>query len=78
MPSSRPHRTPSSLQPGTSCAYKIMPNEETQDEPLDATKNRSVRLAVEGDGSLPVDEIITEAARIMREKCERVVDELTG
>jgi DNA-directed RNA polymerase subunit D len=65
-------------QPVTSCAYKIMPNEETQDEPLSATKNRSVRLAVEGDGSLPVDEIITEAARIMREKCERVVDELTG
>jgi hypothetical protein len=55
-----------------------MPNEEAQDEPLNATKNRSVRLAVEGDGSLPVDEIITEAARIMREKCERVVDELTG
>lgn len=65
-------------QPVTSCAYKIMPNEGAQDEPLSATKNRSVRLAVEGDGSLPVDEIITEAARIMREKCECVVDELTG
>ena len=64
-------------QPVTSCAYKIMPDEGAQDEPLSATKNRSVRLAVEGDGSLSVDELITEAARIMREKCERVVDELT-
>ena len=54
-----------------------MPDEGAQDEPLSATKNRSVRLAVEGDGSLSVDELITEAARIMREKCERVVDELT-
>jgi len=62
-------------QPVTSCAYKIMPNEEAHGKSLG---KKSIRLAVEGDGSLPVDKIITEAARIMREKCERVVDELTG
>ncbi len=56
-------------QPVTVCSYKDMPGEE---------KNKNTLLfTVEGDGSLPVNEIVVEAARIMREKCESVVEELT-
>ena len=57
-------------QPVTTCGYKIMPSEEAPSD------KKSVILAVEGDGSLPVDEIVTEAARIMRKKCESVVEGL--
>ncbi|MHC1577852.1 MAG: hypothetical protein ACXQT6_04095, partial [Candidatus Methanospirareceae archaeon] len=52
-------------QPVTACGYKP-----------DADEN-AVVLSVEGDGSLSVDEMVTEAARIMREKCERLVEELS-
>ncbi len=53
-------------QPVTICSYR---NESDGDE-------RSLLFTVEGDGSLPVDEIILEAARIMQEKCERMVEAL--
>ncbi|PXF50438.1 MAG: DNA-directed RNA polymerase subunit D [Candidatus Methanophagaceae archaeon] len=52
-------------QPVTACGYKP-----------DADEN-AVVLSVEGDGSLSVDEMVTEAARLMREKCERLVEELS-
>lgn len=57
-------------QPVTTCGYRIVPGDEGEPN--------SVTFAVEGDGSVPVDEIIIEAARIMQEKCQMVVDELTG
>lgn len=57
-------------QPVTVCSYKDMPGEEEH-------KN-TLLFTVEGDGSLPVDGIVVEAARIMREKCESVVEELTS
>jgi DNA-directed RNA polymerase subunit D len=56
-------------QPVTVCSYKDVTDEE---EPTS-----TLLFTVEGDGSLPVDEIVVEAARILREKCERVVEELT-
>lgn len=55
-------------QPVTVCTYKNMPGEEEH-------KN-TLLFTVEGDGSLPVDVIVTEAARIMREKCESVIEGL--
>ena len=64
-------------QPVTTCGYKIVPNEEARDEPLRSANKKSVTFAVEGDGSVPVDELVIEAARIMQEKCEMVVEELT-
>lgn len=57
-------------QPVTICSFKNMPNEEEY-------KN-TLLFTVEGDGSLPVDEIVIEAARIMHEKCMGMVEELTG
>jgi DNA-directed RNA polymerase subunit D len=64
-------------QPVTTCGYKSLPSEEALGEPLKAGANRkSVIFSVEGDGSVPVDEMVTEAARIMREKCESVVEGL--
>jgi DNA-directed RNA polymerase subunit D len=50
-------------QPVTVCSYRDMPDEEHKDALL---------FTVESDGSLPVDEIVGEAARILRTKCERV------
>ncbi len=58
-------------QPVTTCGYKIMSSEEARS---DLSNKKSVTFTVEGDGSAPVDEIVTEAARIMRKKCERMVD----
>jgi DNA-directed RNA polymerase subunit D len=54
-------------QPVTVCSYRDMPEEEHKDALL---------FNVESDGALPVDTIIEEAARIMREKCETVLNEL--
>jgi DNA-directed RNA polymerase subunit D len=54
-------------QPVTACSYKDLSDEDKD----------ILLLSVESDGALPVDEIVVEAARIMREKCERLVDELT-
>ena len=62
-------------QPVTACGFK-----ELQDN--SSTKNKAnetqISITVEGDGSVPVDDIVTEAARIMREKCEMIVEELTS
>jgi DNA-directed RNA polymerase subunit D len=54
-------------QPVTVCSYKDRPDEEHKDALL---------FTVESDGALPVDTIVEEAARIMREKCETVLNEL--
>jgi len=54
-------------QPVTACSYKDMPDEEHKN---------SLLFTVESDGALPVDTIIEEAARIMRKKCESVLDGL--
>lgn len=54
-------------QPVTVCSYKDLPDEEHKDALL---------FTVESDGALPVDTIVEEAARIMREKCETVLNEL--
>ncbi|MBK5190250.1 MAG: DNA-directed RNA polymerase subunit D [Methanosarcinales archaeon] len=54
-------------QPVTACSYKDMPDEEHKN---------SLLFTVESDGALPVDTIIGEAARIMRKKCESVLDGL--
>ncbi len=58
-------------QPVTTCGYKIMSSEEARSE---LSNKKSVTFTVEGDGSVPVDEIVTEAARIMRKKCESIVE----
>ncbi|MBE0516077.1 MAG: DNA-directed RNA polymerase subunit D [Methanophagales archaeon] len=57
-------------QPVTVCSYKDVADEEGP--------TKTLLFTVESDGSLPVDEIVVEAARILREKCESVVEELTG
>jgi len=54
-------------QPVTACSYKDMPDEEHKN---------SLLFTVESDGALPVDTIIEEATRIMRKKCESVLDGL--
>jgi len=54
-------------QPVTACSYRDMPDEEHKN---------SLLFTVESDGALPVDTIIEEAARIMRKKCESVLDGL--
>jgi len=54
-------------QPVIACSYKDMPDEEHKNALL---------FTVESDGALPVDTIIEEATRIMRKKCESVLDEL--
>ena len=59
-------------QPVTVCSYKSVANMPDEEE-----QKNTLLFTVEGDGSVPVDEIVTEAARIMRKKCERVVEELT-
>nr|QNO54413.1 DNA-directed RNA polymerase subunit D [Methanosarcinales archaeon ANME-1 ERB7] len=53
-------------QPVTICGYKDVSDEDVND----------LLFTVESDGALPVDEIILEAARIMQEKCERMVEAL--
>ena len=66
-------------QPITSCGYKIMSREgarSKRSERSEPSNKKSVIFAVEGDGSVPVDEIVTEAARIMRKKCESIVEGL--
>jgi len=61
-------------QPVTVCGIKKMQNQGERTK----TNKKSLLFSVEGDGSVPVDEIVIEAARIMREKCEMVVNELTS
>ncbi len=56
-------------QPVSACSYKDMPDEEHKHK-------NSLLFTVESDGALPVDMIIEEATRIMRGKCESVLDEL--
>lgn len=57
-------------QPVTVCSYREIWDEDRQEQFLEFT--------VESDGALPVDEIIIEAAQIMRAKCERLVEALTA
>ena len=57
-------------QPVTVCSYQEVSEEERP--------GIALRFTVEGDGSLPANEIIVEAARIVRAKCERLVAELTA
>ncbi len=57
-------------QPVTVCSYKDIADEEGP--------TNTLLFTVESDGSLPVDEIVVEAARILRAKCESVMEELTG
>ena len=52
-------------QPVTACSYKDMPDKAQHKDDL--------LFEVESDGALPVDTVIEEAARIMREKCEGVL-----
>ncbi len=54
-------------QPVTACSYQDMQDDEHKGALL---------FTVESDGSLPVDEIVGEAARILRTKCERVLNGL--
>ena len=56
-------------QPVTVCS-----SQEVSEE---GGSEKALLFTVESDGSLPVDEIVVEAARIMRAKCERLVEELT-
>jgi DNA-directed RNA polymerase subunit D len=53
-------------QPVTICGYKNISDEDVN----------NLLFTVESDGALPVDEIILEAAKIMQEKCERMVEAL--
>ncbi len=55
-------------QPVTICTFKELPG--------DTAQQKAFLFTVESDGSLPVDEIVTEAARIMRDKFESLVSEL--
>lgn len=55
-------------QPVTICGYK-----ESSDK-----KENILLFSVESDGSLSVNEIILEAARIMQHKCEQMVVALKG
>lgn len=54
-------------QPVTACSYKDMPDEE---------HTGALLFNAESDGALPVDTIIEEAARRMREKCDNVLNGL--
>ncbi len=58
-------------QPVTICTFKELP-----DESGGSSKQKAFVFTVESDGSLPVDEIVTEAARIMRDKFETLVTAL--
>ncbi len=55
-------------QPVTICTFKELPDERGS--------SQAFIFTVESDGSLPVDEIVMEAARIMRDKFESLVTEL--
>lgn len=54
-------------QPVTVCAYRELP---------DDAQTKQLLFTVESDGALPVDEIVQEAARILRQKCETILAEL--
>lgn len=55
-------------QPVTVCAYRELPDDAQTKQHL---------FTVESDGALPVDEIVLEAARILRQKCETILAELS-
>ena len=55
-------------QPVTICTFKELPQPNEQ--------QKSFLFTVESDGSLPVDDIVVEAARILRDKFEWLVQEL--
>ena len=56
-------------QPVTVCAYRELPDE---------AQTKQLLFTVESDGALPVDEIVLEAARILRQKCETILAELSS
>ena len=55
-------------QPVTICTFKEVPQPNEQ--------QKSFLFTVESDGSLPVDDIVVEAARILRDKFKWLVQEL--
>jgi DNA-directed RNA polymerase subunit D len=55
-------------QPVTVCAYRELPDE---------AQTKQLLFTVESDGALPVDEIVLEATRILRQKCETILAELS-
>jgi DNA-directed RNA polymerase subunit D len=55
-------------QPVTVCAYRELPDE---------AQTKQLLFTVESDGALPVDEIVLEATRILRQKCETLLAELS-
>ena len=56
-------------QPVTICTFKELPQPNNEQQ-------KSFLFTVESDGSLPVDDIVVEAARILRDKFEWLVQEL--
>jgi DNA-directed RNA polymerase subunit D len=55
-------------QPVTVCSYRELPDEG---------QTKQLLFTVESDGALPVDEIVLEATRILRQKCETILAELS-
>jgi DNA-directed RNA polymerase subunit D len=55
-------------QPVTVCSYR---------ELSDEAQAKQLLFTVESDGALPVDEIVLEATRILRQKCETILAELS-
>ena len=55
-------------QPVTVCSYRELPDE---------AQTKQLLFTVESDGALPVDEIVLEATRILRQKCETILAELS-
>lgn len=59
-------------QPVTSCSFKELKNVPRK------ANSEQLLFTIEGDGSLPVDDIVIEAARILRDKCNRLIEELAN
>ncbi len=57
-------------QPVTICTFKEL------SQPNEQQKSKSFLFTVESDGSLPVNDIVVEAAKILRDKFEWLVKEL--
>jgi len=68
-------------QPITVCSYRDRDMPDDDEGCGGSHKNKSTSkndllFTIESDGALPVDTIIEEAARIMRKKCNSLLDEL--
>jgi len=55
-------------QPVTVCSYRELPGE---------AQAKQLLFTVESDGALPVDEIVLAATRILQQKCETILAELS-